>query len=438
MIKYTTNEKINQALLLNILLFTPIIFYKSSSDTYLFIKFSFISLNMLLLLFINSLSFKKIIFQNISRQYFLIPFILFIISSGFSIINIINYYDYFFTVIIISILFILQIFIAAQTTQNSIFKNLFVLIVSSLIVSIYGILQYCDVGFIGHFDFIPAKDYYNLVMHPSTLGHDNFAGEFISTIIPFILISLIFSFIKRNITLTVFTIISLPIVLSYLVITQSRSAWLGFISSIIIMLPMIFSKINSKKKLKFFGITLLIVIFITSILTPIFFNEINIYKSKFISIFNLDDNPIKFRLFLWSSTLIMIKKYFPFGIGAGNFKFYYPLFRNPQEIKTSGPNIMVDKTHNDYLQIASEFGPLGLFAFFWLIVASYKCIFSTLKNMSLENSKSHYLFLIGATGSLTANLVQSFFGFSLQNPASGMLFFVSLGIISALYQKNES
>lgn len=438
MIKSFIKKKFTLLILLNIFFLTPLIYYRITSDTYIFIKDTFIALNLILLIFFNSIFNENFFNKKHLKSPISLPFLIFVASSFFSVFNVISLYDYSIIILNIVLFYILYSSITSLSSSSNIIKIIIALAISCLFAASFGIIQYLNIGTKGPFDFKPAKDYYNLAMHPSTFGHDNFAGEFFAAAFPFIIILTILSLMKRRLFHSGFAIMTLPIVLSYFVITQSRSAWIGFLSSLTIMLPMLLSKFNLKEMMRFMVTTFLILTFVIAILLPLFFNEIYNYKSKFLSIFNMEDNPIKFRLFVWKSSLVMIKNYFPFGVGVGNFKQYYPLFRNPEEIKTSGPNIMVRKIHNEYLQIAAEFGPIGIFSFIWLIMVSYKSIFYLIKKLSLKNHLFECLIIIGATGSLTANLVQAMFGFSLQNPASSMLFFFSLGFISSFLMKRAS
>jgi len=429
---YSAQKKISSLIILNLFLFTPLIFLKSTSDTYLLIKQLFVALNTTILLYINSIFEKRSLFQRVKDLPFSLPISIFFLASILSFVRITRLHDYLITLVNLFLYFSLYILLSSEVCPANPIKIMVLFTASSFLVSVYGIFQYADIGYIGPLDFKPAVDYYHLVMHPSTLGHDNFAGEFIAPLIPFALCLLTLLILRNKIFLSGLVSLSLAIIISYLVITQARGSWLGFTSSIMIMLPLYLLKFNKKERLRFSMIIIVIIVLLVFLFYLILAEEISRYKEKFKSIFNLQDNPIKFRFHVWQSTLKLIKEYFPLGVGAGNFKHIYPLFRDLEEIRISGPNIMVRKTHNEYLQIAAEEGLLGLFSFIWLITASYKSLFRLLKGAKTKSSPMRFFILVSLTGSLTAHLVQSFFGFSLQNPSSLLVFIWTLAIISKL------
>ena len=171
----------------NLFFITPQIFFKATSDSYLFIKYIFISINILMLIYLNSIfryySFNKIL----SRLPLSVPFLTFILAAVVSIARIEVFYNYFLTIMNWVLLFFLYYFIASESNLKNIIKILTCLTFSGFIVSIYGLLQYLNLGKLGPFDFDPGRDSYNLLMHPSTLGHDNYAGEFLAALIPFVI-----------------------------------------------------------------------------------------------------------------------------------------------------------------------------------------------------------------------------------------------------------
>jgi len=426
---FPTKKKYFSLILILLFLFSPILYLKSTSDSYIFIKFLFICLNIIILFLLNNQNSRTLFCSFLS-----IPIFALIISILISVLNVQKFYDYIMALITLFLFLVLYFFISKENPLRSIYKMVAALCISSFIVSLYGIFQFINPGKIGPFDFEPARDYYNLVMHPSTFGHDNFAGEFIATSIPFILAFAIILFMKSRFILASFGVINLAGAIFYLLITQARGSWLGAIASLSIMLPFFVIKLNWKLKLKSLLIFSLILVIFSFSMVKLLNEEFDSITSKFLSTFNLEDNPIKFRLHLWNSTLKMVKNFFPAGTGLGNFKHYYPLYRSSEEIGISGPNIMVRKTHNEFLQVAVEAGPIGLFAFIWLISVTYKSIFILMRSEYIKNSASRYIILLASLGSITANIVQSLFGFSLQNPCSLLNFILSLGIVSYFFK----
>jgi O-antigen ligase len=102
------------------------------------------------------------------------------------------------------------------------------------------------------------------------------------------------------------------------------------------------------------------------------------------------------------------------GWGLGTFEDVYPQFRS---FYTS---LLVDKAHNDYLQLAVETGALGLGAMIWFLWTTLHHAWrKTPKWTSDINGGVSVAAIIGITGILVHSLVD----FNLQIPANAALFY---------------
>jgi len=103
------------------------------------------------------------------------------------------------------------------------------------------------------------------------------------------------------------------------------------------------------------------------------------------------------------------------GWGLGTFADVYPQFRSFYT------NFLVDKAHNDYLQLLIEMGALGFGVMLWFLLAVYrgalKKVFARTPDIDSEVSLA---VILGVTGIL----VHSVFDFNLQIPANAALFYV--------------
>ncbi|MDQ6787772.1 MAG: O-antigen ligase family protein [Acidobacteriota bacterium] len=129
-----------------------------------------------------------------------------------------------------------------------------------------------------------------------------------------------------------------------------------------------------------------------------------------------------YRTHIWSVTLDVIKNNFPFGTGYGAFGVAYTPYDSFNGIER------VEQAHNDYLQIASDAGIVGL------IIAAF-FVFKLFRT-GFQNTKTSNTFRRGvATGALAgcfAVLIHSLFDFVLHITAVALLFItlVSLVVIS--------
>ncbi len=118
------------------------------------------------------------------------------------------------------------------------------------------------------------------------------------------------------------------------------------------------------------------------------------------------------RLPLWRSTLELSKDHLWTGTGLGTYVHAFRQYK-PIGLFLGG---LIEHAHNDYLELLSETGIIGLFLFIWLIL-------SFMKSLKMESPTS-----IACLVSVIAILLHSLTDFSLQIPANALLFSVLLGM----------
>ncbi len=136
------------------------------------------------------------------------------------------------------------------------------------------------------------------------------------------------------------------------------------------------------------------------------------------------------RLYMYRNTIEMIKHHFFLGIGFGNFKYVYPRYRDRGEWALSGLNTRVEQAHNEYLQIFSEVGLIGFLSFVLILGTVARMSWTTIRR---ADSRHHFFINLTLTMGIVATLVQSFFDFNLQNPASGVTFWMAIGFLEVIY-----
>jgi len=144
------------------------------------------------------------------------------------------------------------------------------------------------------------------------------------------------------------------------------------------------------------------------------------------------------RLYMYRNTIEMIKDNFFWGVGFGNFKYIYPRYRDRGEWALSGLNTRVEEAHNEYLQIFSEVGIVGFLAFVWILFLIGRMSSGMIQKGDLNRS---FFIALALMMGMMATLVQSLFDFNLQNPASGVTFWVAVGFLEVIYhtvQKEKS
>jgi O-antigen ligase len=107
------------------------------------------------------------------------------------------------------------------------------------------------------------------------------------------------------------------------------------------------------------------------------------------------------------------------GWGLGVFQEVYPQFRS------FSTNLVVDRAHNDYLQILAETGAVGFAVVLWFLWIVLRSAAGKLRSKSSDvNVAVTLAALLGITGILVHSLVD----FNLQIPANAALFYVLCGV----------
>ncbi len=135
--------------------------------------------------------------------------------------------------------------------------------------------------------------------------------------------------------------------------------------------------------------------------------------SRVVGTVNLED-PTTGRAHFWSVTLRVIKDHPLVGTGLGSFGAAYTQY------DTRNGLYRLEQAHNDYLQLASDAGLLGVVLGLFFVVVLFRA--------ALARRETEDVFRAGvATGALVgcfAVLVHSFFDFTLHTTSNALLFLV--------------
>ena len=116
------------------------------------------------------------------------------------------------------------------------------------------------------------------------------------------------------------------------------------------------------------------------------------------------------RVAIWKFTWMMIEDYPLLGSGLGSYNYhtlkYQAEFFSKGNNRDIYPHGWAVQAHNEYLQLWSELGIIGLLAFLWMAGSYYRNILRNLRQMPRKKGR-----IIGLTGGVTAVLVDAVFGF---------------------------
>jgi O-antigen ligase len=305
------------------------------------------------------------------------------------------------------------IFHIASKFYSFSFNHVNFILVSSILISIYAILQFFG------FDPIPVdplRKIWNNYAY-STIGNPNFLGSYLTLILPISVFSYLYT--KKTIYALAACIVFLA-----LLCTRTRSAWVGLIISMALLTFACYKmKFNFKPLIKLIGLFLIILF------------SLNFYSkndtAKRISTIVRDVKSVATlstgyeyagskRIFIWKSAVKLIPEKTLLGYGPDTFDIAFMKNFSNESKKYFGKAI-VDKAHNEYIQIAVTSGIPSLILYIFMLIAI------TLK--SLNKMKKNIL-IIPIFCSITGYLIQAFFNISVVSVAP--VYWALLGVLNNL------
>lgn len=434
-----------EGLLLFIVFYIPIHFgfYLETNEVFEFHKFFIFRVLFFTLIFFW---FLKIIFfidikKLIKTSFFVIkkyfwPFLLFLFFSLLSLLWSIDpqialfgslkrqfgWFNYLFLFIFLFIL-VLEIVISREY-KDKIKNLLYSILFSSFLVSLYAICQFFA------WDFFQWSEPPSLTGRSfSTLGQPNLLGIFLVLSIP-----VSFYFLKKSNKILgklVYFVIVLFQMLA-LFFSGSRSAWLGFVVSLIFILFVFYFKNN--KKLFYFSFFSLFLLFCSLFFLSKPFNQ------RLSSSFDLSSGSTAARAWLWPKAVeAFIER--PMGYGLENQREALIPFYEERWAEVSIVNVVFDRSHNIFLDSLLCLGFLGFFLFCFLLFLLFKIL---IKNLRKKENNDLIIFI---SSSFLAYFVSLQFNFS--SLSTSLIFLTLLSFVfvfdlqsspslkKELYLKNE-
>lgn len=251
----------------------------------------------------------------------------------------------------------------------------------------------------------------------ATFGNPNFFGAYLVLILPWHLYLILFEH-------KLYAYFTYSLVFYVLLINMTRSAWIGFIATLIFagIMQFIFKHPIKKKELLF-------IVFISVVLIlfhNIFSNQALL--GRFLSITSDFNALVKqqgninvlgsFRLFIWVRVIEIIKDYPFFGVGIENLHIVFMERFNQDSIAMFGRVMIADKAHNEYLHLAVTSGIPSLIAYLAFLV---KSAFDNYKQL-----KDPMTFIFA--GAIFGYCTQAFFNISVVSVA--YIFWIYLGLLN--------
>ncbi|MFA6145751.1 MAG: O-antigen ligase family protein [Patescibacteria group bacterium] len=260
--------------------------------------------------------------------------------------------------------------------KKQIIRIFYAIIGSSVVVVVYGFLQ------IFGLDPFPWSEspFFNSRIF-STLGQPNFLASWLLLIIPIIFWALFKvarhwtsknNFFNRIFKRPLIACLLFGTIIS-LVLTQSRSGWIGFFIAFFFFI-IIWAYFKKQKRLSLLLLILLAVIILFVIylnfnpIAPQKGDSFLIARLKTLTNFN---ETGKLRLIWWGNSLDLIKQAPIFGYGPEIQRFLFIPYYQPDFAVLEAINSYPDRAHNDILDTLLIGGILGLISYLFLIISAF-------------------------------------------------------------------
>jgi len=216
--------------------------------------------------------------------------------------------------------------------------------------------------------------------------------------------------------------------------TATRSAWAGFIISFLVFAILYSRKIGRewlgslwKRKLMFLIPLLMIILLHFGLMwrSQEYRKTIEGGVDKVYGILTRRTE----RLLIWRDTLVMGLNN-PLGVGIGAFHIYFPRYASQELLKIlPGDRFIVNYAHNEFLEIWSETGLIGIGIFLWTIFAFFIQGGLVLKEDSAQ--KSQKVLTLGWLCAGAGILADSFFSVNMRFIVTAVYFYFLLGLLAS-------
>lgn len=294
-------------------------------------------------------------------------------------------------------------------------RAVFVVCLSALIVSLYGVWQeMVGVAPLALWEDIEAMGG-NVVRVYSTLRNPNLLGGYLIGVIPLCLSLLIMRRDWRRPLLA----LSLVASLFALVWTYSRGAYIGFFVSIVVFFALLLRVAwqRGKRKVRVAILFCILFFLFISVAGIIFSPTIKGRVKSIFSVWGHTSNVTRFTI--WQSSIRMFKDHFLLGIGPGNdtFRKVYAFYMRPRFNSLASYNV--------FLEVGVENGVVGLICFIAMLYVLYA---TGLRRLSQESIPRAVL-LIGALSASTAPLFHGLVDTIWYRPQPQLLFWLAVSLI---------
>lgn len=362
------------------------------------------------------LTYLKDVFEKVP---FKIPLLLFFLAATFSVfvsndtLSALGYWRAYFLEAIIYYV----VFVNVINTPAKYRKILYLLGVSTLVLSVYAIWQ----NFTG-FGIPQPWNEASLRRVTAWFPYPVALSLFVAPVVGLFFGQLLFY--KKKLAVKWYFSIAV-IVLGSLAVyyTHSRGAILAIIFTLAVLgiFPLGKSVLDKKAGSKFKYRYLIIFIVLAALI--LLFTVPGV-SDRFISVFKGEDNSTNVRLVLWQGTWRLIQNNWFFGAGLAGFPKLYDVYREARHTE------LLLYPHNIILNFWVEIGIIGLVSFAWLTILFFRKAWQGLKN------KTKPLFIFTPVAAMSILLIHGLVDVPYFKNDLAVLFWIIMGLLVVSLDKN--
>jgi len=301
------------------------------------------------------------------------------------------------------------VFASLVESEKQLFALLRGLLISTALISLYAVIQYLGYNPTEH--FIPAlRGYEN--RPGSTIGNPNFLGKFLVLVMP---LYVSWYCVSKNRREKILILGGLLVSFSALIINFTRASWFAFAFSILVLAFLLQKKIvwSRQKELLAIGVALVCMLALWQIQSSIKKQSVSgkptpTVTSRIAKTFDLQKGGINGRMYLWGKALELIKERPLLGYGLDTHELAFRKF-NLDYSRRFNVFGVIDRSHNNYLDMAIAQGLLGLSAYLWIMITF---LILLIKTLTAEPDMTRTIWYCGVIASVAGYLLNDMFIFS--------------------------
>ena len=293
---------------------------------------------------------------------------------------------------------------------------LWVLVISTALLSVYAILQ-----FLGMIIFPWDAGLTQMSRSSSTMGNANLLGSFAIAMLPvgagFLLSRLKLSRLRLP-AAACYALLCMGAILA----SKTRGSLIGLFA-IAAFLP--FVPFIRKNRRTFIVLFLVLVILIAG--------SFFLLGNRMEELAQTESGTLQVRKLIWSGTLSMILENPVMGYGPGSFQIIFPQFRNPQYF-ILGVSHNTLHAHCEYLEILVDTGIIGLFLWAAVALSIFRIVYrkrESLFSSGTAEEKANRWLVAGIIAGLVALLSEASVSVALRWPPSALLLALFTGLLLA-------